>query len=415
MSPYTQITQCRICGNKELDLILDLGDQALTGVFPDSKEQKVTTGPLQLTKCVGNDACGLVQLRQTYNLDEMYGNNYGYRSGLNMAMCQHLEEVYNKVCELANLQINDLVIDIGSNDGTLLNEFVYIDRHKKPKLIGIDPVALKFKEFYEPSIAIIPEFFPTKTEIGQRAKIITSIAMFYDLPKPMEFMQAVHNALTDDGIWLFEQSYLLNMLEMNSYDTVCHEHLEYYALRQIKWMADRVGFKIIHLETNNLNGGSLQVIVAKKASRYKECTGLVSEYLLIEKIRNINDLETYRIFEESVYNHRDALKKLIDNLNAKGKKIFGYGASTKGNVILQYCDFTAKDIPYFAEVNSEKFGKHTPKTHIPIISEEDAKTMNPDYFLVMPWHFKDFILEKEQFWREQGGKFIFPLPRVEIV
>ena len=245
---YKVITKCRICDNTNLVSVLQLGEQALTGVFPVLGSKPVTTGPLELVKCHAEDdskCCGLLQLRHSYSMDELYGANYGYRSGLNPTMVEHLHSKVSTIMCHVDLAPGDLVIDIGSNDSTLLQGY----GRKDIDLLGFDPTAIKFHKYYPDHIGLVPDFFSrnsARTHLSSRkAKIITSISMFYDLEDPIEFMSTVYDCLADDGVWVFEQSYMPTMLQMNAYDTVCHEHLEYYGLRQIKWMTDRCGFKIV--------------------------------------------------------------------------------------------------------------------------------------------------------------------------
>jgi len=216
-------------------------------------------------------------------------------------------------------------------------------------------------------------------------------------------------------VWVFEQSYMPTMLAMNSYDTVCHEHLEYYRLKQIKWMADKAGFKIIDVEFNQINGGSFSVMVAKKCSAYREAVNLVARILKSEEKAGLHTLAPYRAFRQRVAQHKKQFQAQIRRLNKSGKKVFGYGASTKGNVILQYCGFGPAEIPCIAEVNPEKFGAYTPGTLIPIVSEREAKARHPDYFMVLPWHFKDAIVSREKSFLKGGGKLLFPLPFPRIV
>lgn len=415
---YTEIKKCRICRNPDLISIINLGNQYLTGVFPKSRKESITSGPLELVKCqevkYGN-TCGLVQLRHSYNLNEMYGMNYGYRSGINKSMKDHLHGKVKKILNKIPLIPGDMVIDIGSNDGTLMNAYP----QKGLILVGIDPTGIKFKECYSNHITLISDFFSAsavRNIFGEKkAKVITSIAMFYDLEFPMDFMNNIYQVLSDDGIWVFEQSYMPAMLEMNAYDTVCHEHLEYYSLKQIKWMTDRVGFKIIDVEFNNINGGSFSITVAKSNSSYNENVSMVEKILLEENNKGLDKLKLYKDFERRVYRQRDDLILFIQKMKSKNKKVFGYGASTKGNVILQFCRLTEKDIHFIAEVNQDKFGCFTPGTFIPIIPEERARSMKPDYFMVLPWHFKDNIINREQNYLMSGGKLFFPLPQVEIV
>jgi hypothetical protein len=416
---YKRITQCRVCGNKNLVSLLNLGEQALTGIFPKSSQEVITSGPLELVKChplkEGDKVCNLVQLNHSYDSSEMYGLNYGYRSGLNQSMVRHLREIVAYATSLVNLIEGDLIVDIGSNDSTLLQSY---PSDKKLLLLGIDPTGKKFAKYYPEHIRLVPDFFSAqalqKNAPGKKARIITSIAMFYDLEDPSLFVKEIFDSLSDDGIWVFEQSYLPLMLSTNAYDTICHEHVEYYALQQIKWMMDKAGFKIIDVALNDTNGGSFRVTVAKEKSAHPVSSS-VKDVLEDEKKKELDSLKPYEEFKENIRKHKEELSALINQLNKEGKKVFGYGASTKGNVILQYCGFTNKDIPCIAEVNEDKFGSFTPYTHIPIISEKEAGKMKPDYYLVLPWHFREGILEKEKEFRKNGGKFIFPLPTIEIV
>lgn len=411
---YKDATACRICGNRSLVSIVDLGSQALTGVFPRDPAQPITSGPLELVKCHGDSACGLVQLRQSYDSSEMYGLNYGYRSGLNRSMVTHLHGLVARIRERVELGPEDLVIDIGSNDSTLLRGYPAAG----PKLVGCDPTGIKFKQYYREDIELIPDFFSAatvKARLGARkAKVISSIAMFYDLESPLGFMENIRDVLADDGIWLFEQSYMPTMLDMTAYDTICHEHLEYYGLAQIKWMTDRAGFKIIDVWLNDVNGGSFAVMVAKQGAPYPEATERVAELLRDEAARGLDTLAPYEAFRQRIFAHRDELRTFVADAKRAGKLILGYGASTKGNVILQFAGLTVDDIPSIAEVNEDKFGCFTPGTLIPIISEREARALAPAYFLVLPWHFRPTIIEREAGYLAAGGQLVFPLPRIEV-
>lgn len=410
---HTKITHCRICGNPKLTEILSLGDQMLTGVFPKSRTERASTGPLTLVKCdvSGPDQCGLVQLAHSYDLSELYGLNYGYRSGLNKSMVIHLHDKIRNILSLTKLEKGDLIIDIGSNDSTSLQAYPTKDY----VLVGIDPTGAKFKEYYPAHIHLIPDFFSiakVREHFGnKKAKVVTSFSMFYDLEEPMTFMKEVYDVLADNGIWVFEQSYMPTMLETNSYDTVCHEHLEYYALSQIKWMTDRVGFKIVAIEMNDINGGSFSVTVAKKDSAYPEAKNL-GEILTSEKELGIDTLQYYRAFNDRIASAKREFIAFIAEAKKQGKTIYGLGASTKGNVLLQYCGVTPEQIPFIGEVNQDKFGCFTPGTYIPIISEEEVLLKKPDYLLVLPWHFRRFFENNTKF---KGTKLVFPLPKLEVV
>lgn len=408
---YTEISKCRISGSSNLVNVLSLGEQYLTGVFPKNTDEVVSKGPLDLVWCPDS---GLLQMKQSYSLDEMYGDNYGYRSGLNASMVRHLNNKIHTLERLVKLSDDDLVIDIGSNDATSLK--AYSGKHRK---VGIDPTGLKFKEFYTEEISLIPNFFSAEAFKKQfpkeKAKIITSIAMFYDLESPMNFVKDIEKCLANNGIWHFEQSYMPSMLRTTSYDTICHEHLEFYSFKVVKNLLEVCGMRVVDVQMNSINGGSFAISACKKVASYKSNNPVINWMLQQEDDMGLDTPKPYRDFEERVFKHRKNLVDLIEALVADGKTILGYGASTKGNVLLQFCNFTTKQIPFIAEVNEEKFGSFTPGTHIPIISEKEAKAMNPDYFLVLPWHFKNSILEREQEYIKQGGKFIFPLPEIEIV
>lgn len=408
---YTEIKKCRISESTNLITVLSLGEQYLTGVFPKSRKEEISKGPLDLVWCPES---GLLQMRQSYNSDEMYGDNYGYRSGLNASMVKHLQQKIKTLERLVQPKDSDLVIDIGSNDATSLK--AYSGMHRK---VGIDPTGKKFQEFYTEGIDLIPDFFSAasfnKYFPGDQAKIITAIAMFYDLESPMDFVRDIETVLADDGVWHFEQSYMPSMLRTNSYDTICHEHLEFYSFKVVKSILEHCGLRVVDVQMNAINGGSFAVTACKKNAHYKSNTPIINWMLKQEDDLGLDTPKPYRDFEERVFRHRKNLKELIEALVADGKKIIGYGASTKGNVLLQFCGLTHEHIPFIAEVNKEKFGSFTPGTLIPIISEQEARAMKPDYFFVLPWHFKNNILDREREYIEQGGKFIFPLPEIEIV
>jgi hypothetical protein len=411
---FKEIKQCRICGCAELVPILSLGNQYLTGVFPRTSSERVTCGPLELVKCHGEAACGLLQLRHCYDPSELYGANYGYRSSLNRSMVEHLKAKVGSLLARFPLSDSDLVMDIGSNDGTLLAFYP-----ESVTRVGMDPTAAKFREFYKPGIQVITDFFSTAAFRarfgGRKARIVTSIAMFYDLERPMDFAGQVASVLADDGIWHFEQSYMPTMLERNAYDAVCHEHLEYYGLKQIQWMMDRCGLKILDIELNDMNGGSFAVTVSKTSAPYQPNCGTIAHTRNVERAAELDTLKPYEAFKSRVFQHRDQLVELLKSLSAQDAKVLGYGASTKGNVILQFCGLTPKHLPGIAEVNREKFGRFTPGTLIPIISEADAHAMRPDHLLVLPWHFKQNLMARESAFLQRGGKMIFPMPEIEIV
>lgn len=409
---YKQISSCRMNGSKNLVPVLSLGHQVLTGVFPESPLAEVTSGPLELVWCPDS---GLLQLNHSYDAGEMYGENYGYRSGLNQSMVDHLTQKIRYLERLAKPTSGDYVLDIGSNDCTTLKAYSVPGLNR----IGIDPTGRKFASYYPTDVKLVPDFFSAlayNSTASGKAKIVTSIAMFYDLDDPIGFARQIESILADDGVWHFEQSYMPSMLRLNSYDTICHEHLEYYSLGVVKKILDASGLKLVDVVMNNINDGSFAVTATKASNKSVKVNSAVIDWLLEQEDRmGLSTPRPYRDFEERVFRHRDDLSRLIKTLVGDGKKVYGYGASTKGNVVLQFCGLSSNEITAIAEVNEEKFGRVTPGTHIPIISEKEARAAKPDYFLVLPWHFKDGILRREKDFLADGGKFIFPFPEIEIV
>lgn len=407
---YKEITKCRFNHAEDLISVLNLGTQKLTGVFP-KPDEFVEEGPLEL---VFSPSSALLQLKHTYSPEKMYGMNYGYRSSLNKSMVNHLSSKAKYLEKMIDLKDSDVVLDIGSNDGTFLKSY-----ETKATKIGIDPTGVKFSKYYTDDITLVSNFFTKENYDSvekRKAKIITSIAMFYDLDDISSFVQDVYDCLDDEGIWHFEQSYMPGMIRMMAYDTVCHEHIEYYGLISIMNILNAHGLEIADVVTNSINGGSFAVTAVKKQNKKIKRNNTVVQWMLNREYANGFHTETpYLKFAEDVIKHRNHLKELITKLKNDGKTIYGYGASTKGNVLLQNCGFTKDEISFIAEVNEDKFGCVTPGTNIPIISEKEAKARKPDYFIVLPWHFRDDIIRRETEFLSSGGKFIFPCPEIEIV
>lgn len=406
------ISKCRICGSDQLISVMSVGEQALTGVFPRSRTEKITTGPVDLVKCAAKDGCGLVQLKQSYDLSEMYGMNYGYRSGLNASMVRHLHTKAAKVMALEILKPGDLVIDIGSNDATTLRAYP----QGQYQLMGIDPTGVKFSSYYPPEIRLIPEFFSaeavSKALSGKKAKVITSFSMFYDLEDPIAFAREIEAALDDEGVWIFEQSYLPAMLRTNSFDTICHEHLEFYALKQINWIADKAGLKVLDVEFNDINGGSFSITAAKENVTHQPNVEALNKILADEKELGLDTTKAFDDFKLRVEEARAALMNFLITAKKEGKRVCGLGASTKGNVLLQYYGIDDQLLSEIGEVNEDKFGGFTPGTLIPLVPEDQVLGSNPDYLLVLPWHFRAFF---EALPKMKGRTLVFPLPNFEIV
>lgn len=404
---YNPISNCRISGSTNLKTILNLGHMSLSGVFPPSINTPVTSGPMTLVVCPDS---GLVQLGQNYNLDEMYGMNYGYRSGLNQSMVKHLTDKVAYLQTIKSIGPESTVIDIGGNDGTLLKAY-NIDGLTR---VCFDPTASKWSKYYEGTdITVHSGFFDGNSNYS--ADIITSISMFYDLPNPNQFVQDVKASLAPAGIWHSEQSYLPSMIKARSFDTICQEHLEYYTLTVVNNLLEANGMRIIDVQFNDINGGSFAFTAGHAEYLHEINVTEIDKVLKAEAIADWSNPASYKEFIADISEARTNLIQLINKLNSSGKKVAALGASTKGNVLLQWCGLTKNDISFISDVNPLKWGCYTPGSGIPIISEKAAAAERPDYMLVLPWHFKKSITEREQTFLSQGGKLIFPLPYLDIV
>lgn len=406
------IKKCRACNSGDIYTVFDLGEQVLTGVFQFNSLDNISSGPVALIAC---KKCSLVQMKYTYPLDEMYNDGYGYQSGLTSYMSQHLKGILNFASDLVKLEKNDTLLDIGCNDGTLLNHYprgLY-------NLIGIDPVAKKYLDLYPKNAKVVTDFFTKEnyySVTSEKARIVTSISMFYDLEDPVQFAKDISDVLSNEGVWVFEQSYLPAMLRTNSYDTVCQEHVEYYSLTSIQHILEQADMTIVDASQNEVNGGSVRLAAAHMDSELAK--RISSEALCLIKQETNHDIfsnQTWENFQRNVERHKLDLVNLLTELKKSGKKVFGYGASTKGNVILQYCGIGPDLLPIIGDITPSKDGAFTPGSKIPIVLMDKAKAMNPDYFLVLPWGFRSDILLREQETISNGTKFIFPLPFVEIV
>jgi hypothetical protein len=411
VSEVARITGCRLCGSSELASVLDLGEHALTGVFPPHGEQHVPVAPLELLWC---RSCTLLQLAHSFDPSELYGDNYGYRSGLNGSMVDHLTREARGLEALVGLSAGDVVLDIGSNDGTLLSSYATGGLRR----IGIDPTAAKFAEFYPRDAVVAPDFFSSATfhELSDApARIITSMAMFYDLESPVAFARDVRDCLAPDGVWHFEQAYLPSVLSSTAYDTVCHEHLEYYSLATVRRILQEAELELIEVRFNRVNGGSFAVTASHPGSLYSRRPALIDWFVAREERLGLDAERPFKRFRQRVFDHRSELIELMSALRAENASVMGYGASTKGNVLLQFCGFTSADIEAIADVNPDKLGRVTPGSSIPIVSEDEIRERRPDFLIVFPWHFRDGIIARESGFLRSGGRLVFPLPEVEIL
>jgi SAM-dependent methyltransferase len=417
---------CRACGGDALTKVIDLGEQHLQGAFfkpgTPAPRRKV---PMALVRCnprLDEGACGLLQAEYSVPAEMMY-RSYWYRSGVNQTMRTHLQHLVwaaRKFIGRDGVSPPTRVLDIGCNDGTLLNYYP-----EEYECWGVDPSDVAAKAAALPENAhlhIVNDFFPsTATDAALRDgkpdnafDIITAVAMFYDLEDPQNFVHNVAAWLAPEGVFIFEMSYMPAMLAQTSYDTVCHEHLEYYSLAVIEHILATAGLQVVHVEQNDINGGSLRCYaVHSKTMRRLDETVMAMRAAEFD-LQLDTDLP-YSDFQKRAEIHRTDLLALLERLKTERKRVHVYGASTKGNTLLQWCNITPRLVEAAADRNPEKWGALTPGTEIPIISELDSHERRPDYYLVLPWHFRQEFVEREHRAMHLGTKLIFPLPRIEIV
>lgn len=409
---------CRVCGSSALTPVITLGAQNLQGSFvkPGKEMPPTRKIPMSLVRCdpmMDEKACGLLQMEHTVPPAILY-SAYWYRSGTNNTMRMHLRGIAEEAASLAN-KPDARVLDIGCNDGTLFN--YYPPQFQK---FGVDPSDVA--QEIQGDIQVFQDIFPSiellESVEGQKFDIVTSIAMFYDLEDPVSFTRGIKEVLASEGVWIFEMSYMPKMLEMTSYDTICHEHLEYYSLAVIEFILKRAEMKIFNVVENSINGGSIRCYATHAANfafRNEEFDQNIASMRQSEFDLELDTDKPYKNFQDRINLHRDELIKLLKGLKKKGNHIHIYGASTKGNTILQWCGIDNRIIDVAAERNPDKYGAFTLGTDIPIVSEADSRAMNPDYYLVLPWHFKEEFIERERETLERGIGLIFPLPNVEII
>ena len=407
------ITECRSCGSTNLTNILSLGLQYPSNFIElNSISDKREQIPLELIFCEKKD-CGLLQLKHTASRESLY-KKYWFRSGLNEKMVEALNDITKSVEKRISLSENDIVLDIGCNDGTLLRSY-----QSKVRLVGFEPASNLVDEAKEGTELIINNFFSFYEFVqhfpNERIKVITSIAMFYDLEDPNSFVSDIVNCLDQDGIWIIQMAYLIPMLELNAFDNIVHEHLEYWSLKSLKRLLEEHDLEIFDVELNDVYGGSFRIFVKTKKNDKINIQNSVDEFLKKEDEFGLEKKETYLNFANRVNSLKNKLNDFIKKEISNGKLIYAYGASTKGNTLLQFYNLNNKLISKAADRDSKKFGKMTVGSNIPVISEEQARDEKPDYFLVLPWHLVDFFKERENEFLNNGGKFIVPLPDFKII
>ena len=406
-----KITRCRNCKSKYFSKLFTLGKMCFTGKFPKNLTTNIPKVVISLIMC---KSCKLVQLDRNFNPKYLYDTNYGYRTGINATMTQHVKGVVKESIKIVKLKKKDSVLDIASNDGTLLNFY-----KKNIFRVGIDPLIKKYKNQYKNINFGIQDFFSYKAiqkkKINKKFKIITALSMFYDLPDPNKFLKDIKKVLDKEGIFVLEHADLLSIIKNCQFDTICHEHLEYYSSRVIIELMNKNELRVFNLKANTINGGSMRYYICHKDSKYKNNNKKINKFLREEIKSKLDKPKTFSDFFKLINVQKKKLLKLINKIIKKKGTIHGYGASTKGNVLLQYFGINSNKISYIADRNPQKVNLYTPGTKIKIVSESFSRMCKPNYYLVLPWHFKKEIILREKKAIKDGSKFIFPLPKVKIV
>ena len=403
-----QIKYCRNCFSKKIYKVFSLGNIYFTGKFLKRKKNP-RKGPINVVMCKN---CKLVQLGNNFDIKYLYGPDYGYQTGINATMTEHVKKVARVLSKKTKIKRNEMALDIASNDGTLLNFY-----SKNITTFGMDPLVKKFESNYKKIDYKISDFFSAikiKKITRKKFKIITALSVFYDLLNPNKFLNDVNEILDDSGIFLLEFADLASIIKFNMFDTFCHEHLEYYSLKVISKMCKKNDLRIFDIKTNSINGGSIQLFICKKSANYKNNNTPINRAFSFERKLKLHKKETYIKFFKKIKKIKKQTFNFIQKAKNKNKTIHCYGASTKGNVLLQYFKLNNKMISHVAERNPKKYNLYTPGSRIQIISESQSRKMLPDYYLVLPWHFKKEILIREKKTIKNGSKFIFPLPKFTV-
>lgn len=397
-----KVTKCLLCSNKNLKKIFYLGNFFVSNFVNKKNINKGNIKcPLDLLYCSN---CTLIQLSHIAPQELMYRRHYWYKSGVTKTMREALKEIYTSSLKHIKLNKSDTVLDIGANDGTLLKYY-----KRNYITIGCEPARNLINSLKKNCKLVINNFWSyenllkiiKKNKIS-KPKIITAIGMFYDLENPNKFIKDAALSLHDDGIFIAQLMCLKSMIEQNDIGNICHEHIEFYSLKSLKFLFENNGLEIFKIEENNINGGSYRIYCRK----FKN--GSI-------KLKNENIKSMMKKFVKRVKENKIKTVRFIEKQKKNNKKIFLYGASTKGNTLLQYYKLNASIIPYASERSPEKWGKYTIGSGIKIISEKEARIQNPDFFLVTPWGFIDEFKKRESRWLKKGGKFIVPFPKLRII
>ena len=403
--------KCINCNKSNLLKIVKIGHQPISSLFYPKRKNNLKKYPLDLFKC---ENCKLVQLSKLAPLKDMYGESYGYHTSLSPLMVNHMNEKFMYIKKKFNIKRNYNILDIGSNDGTFLNFF---GKKSFKNLFGIDPSSNKFSKFHHKNISAISDFFSKKKIISifpdKKFNLITSFAMFYDIADPNKFCKDIEDLLTKDGIWTLELSYFPLLIKNLTYDQICHEHIGYYDLNTINNIFKKNKLKILDLRFNDINGGSIEISCSKKKSKHKANHNLINQTLLSEL--KFYNKDTFKNLNLRINNCEKNLKHFLELIYKSKKKIYGYGASTKGNVTLNRINANSILIPKIVDANPEKYNRYTPGTNIKIISKKYINKHKPDYLLVLIWSFRDEVIKQEKRYLLNGGKLIFHLPVFHII
>ena len=404
------IKKCRFCKKNKFENIIDLGNQPLSSVFPSINSKDPPRSKLQLIRCVN---CKLIQLKHTANIKKMYGSDYGYNSSLSKLMMNHLKYEFDNLMNYTKSYNNKSVLDIGSNDSTFLGFY-----GKNIFKVGIDPSGDRFLKSYKRNNAqLINDFFSYEKIANQypnnKFDIITSYAMFYDIEDPLKFCKDINKLLSYNGLWNLELSYLPLLIQNMTYDQICHEHLTYYDLTMLKKIFSAAKLKILSVSFNEINGGSFNIICAKNNSKFKPNKKLIDNVMNNEKLLVYDsDLSSFAL---RVKNSAKIVKSYLNLLKKTKKKVIGYGASTKGNIVLNYLKIDNKLLSFICDQNTFKLDKITPGSRIKIISKNKMRKMNCKYLFVLIWPFRKEIISQEISYIKKGGTLIFPLPMLHII
>ena len=413
MGETYKIENCRACDSPSLEEMFSLGEQHVTNFIGSETEQGERI-PLDLVLC---ESCSLLQLSHSASPKLTWNDQYWYKSGISSTIKDDLKDIATKSQKIIPLNQENIVIDIGCNDGTLF------DYYNAPVVkIGFEPSKNVAKEARAKGYFVFNDFFnetPFRQIFGnEKAKIITAISMFYDLDNPNQFLKDIVSLLDKNGLFVIQQNYLASMLEQNAFDNICHEHREYYSLNSLEKLLGKHDLEVFDIEENSISGGSIRTFIRQKGGNLyatPKAKERIEQVRKKEILLGLNTPKPYLEFADRISQIKGQLLDFLNEQKASGKKICIYGASTRGNVALQYFGLGPDSIDCIADKNSDKWGKKTVGSLIPIVSPEEMRKREPDYLLVNTWHFLDEIIKQEEEYHNSGGRFVVALPDFKII